>query len=134
MEGYDKAKLEKLKEMKKALRIMMAEEGGDAEMEPEEVEELLEEAEPEDMEEPEGAGEDLPVREATMEEMEEPEDAEEEVDELTMMKREFFKPKMTAKAPGRPGAKTVIIASQPESRPQLKDAIPMPKKGKRGLA
>jgi len=134
LEGYDRAKMEKLKELRRLLREIMASDDPDAQMAEGEVDELLEEAEEGALEEPMGAGdEDMPVREATSEEMEEPEDAVEE-DEITALKREYFKPKMAAKQPGRAGAKTVIVASEgmgAPRKPSLATAIPaMPKKGR----
>jgi len=132
MDGYNSAKLAKMKELRKVLRELMASDGPDAEMESEDVEEILAEASDEAMSEPEGAGdEDMPIREATEEEMEEPEG---EVDELTALKREYFKPKMDKKQPGRMGAKTVIVASEPMRKPSLADAIPMPKKSRGKIA
>lgn len=130
MSGYDQAKLAKMKELRKQLREMMASEDPDSEMEDGEIEMLLEEASDESMEEPEGAGEDLSIREASEEEMEEPES----VDEITALKREYFKPKMDKKQPGRMGAKTVIVASEPMKKPSLADAIPMPKKSRGKIA
>lgn len=132
LEGYDRAKLEKLKELRRLLRELMVSEDPDQAMEAGEMDDLLEEADDAAMAEPMGAGEDLPIREATEEEMEEPDGMEE--DEITALKREYFKPKMAEKQPGRPGAKTVIVASESlAQKPSLKDAIPMPRKAsKRG--
>lgn len=130
MSGYDQAKLAKMKELRKVLRELMASDDPDEEMAEGEMEGLLEEAGDDAMEEPMGAGEDLPIREASEEEMEEPE----EVDELTALKREYFKPKMDKKQPGRMGAKTVIVASEPMmgKKASLADAIPAMSKKSRG--
>lgn len=123
------AKMEKLKELRRLLREIMAEDGPDSEMSGGDVEDILEEASEEAMEEPEGAGEDLPVREATEEEMAEPET---ELSELEMLKREYFKPKMASKAPGREGAKTMIVAAQMPKSESLADKMPMPKRMGKG--
>lgn len=122
------AKIEKLKELRRLLREIMAAEGADSEMSMDEVEDVLEEAGDEAMAEPEGADEeDMPVREATEEEMEEPEG----LSELAQLKREYFKPKMAEKKPGRQGAATMIVAA---SAPKLSvsEKIPMPKRMGKG--
>lgn len=129
MDDYkSQAKVEKLKELRRLLREMIAEEGGDMAMEEGEMEDLLEEADESEMEEPMGAGEDLPIREASEEEMEEPE----AVSELEMLKREYFKPKMSSKMPGRPGAKTVIVAASAPKGESMADKIAMPKRVQKG--
>lgn len=125
------AKIEKLKELRRLLREIIAEEGGDSPMSEGDVEDLLEEADESEMAEPEGAyEEDLPIKEASEEEMAEPEA---KVSELEMLKREYFKPKMGGKAPGREGAKTVIVASQaPQAPMPMAEKIPMPKRASKG--
>jgi hypothetical protein len=122
------AKVEKLKELRRILREIMAQDGADSEMSMDQVEDILEEAGDDAMEEPEGAmDEEMPVREATEEEMSEPE----EVDELTQLKREYFKPKMPALKPGREGAKTVIVAAA-GPKASMADKIPVPKRMGKG--
>lgn len=124
----EQAKLDKLKELRKVLREILAEEG-DGEMSAERVEEALEEADDAAMGEPEGADADDPeaVREATDEEMEEPDGlaAAKEEDELTRMKREYFQPKPKAKDP-----KGVQLAVLAPPKPGLGDAIKLPKRVK----
>lgn len=125
------AKIEKLKELRRLLREIIAEEGGDAELSQGDVSDLLEEADESQLAEPEGAeDEDMPIREATEEEMAEPEA---KLSEIEMLKREYFKPKMDAKMPGREGAKTVIVASQ-APQASMADKIPMPKRAKGKMA
>lgn len=115
----DRAKVAKLKELRKIIREILASEG-DAPMEEGMVEDALEEADEAAMEEPEGMG---IVEEGEESEMEEPE----EVDELTMLKRQYFQPKAEKKSP-----KGVAISILPPVQPpkQMADSIGMPKRVK----
>lgn len=117
MDMEKRAKVQKLKELRKIVREILASEG-DVPMEEGVMEDALEEADDAAMEEPEGMG---IVEEGSEEEMEEPE----EEDELTKMKREYFQPKAEKKSP-----KGVAISILPPVKPpqQMVDAIQMPKR------
>lgn len=129
----EQAKLDKLKELRKVLREILAEQG-DGEMSTEQVEEALEEADEAALAEPEGAemDDEEAVREATDEEMAEPDGLAmgKEEDELTRMKREYFQPKAKTKDPA--GIQLAVLAPP---KPGLGDSIKLPKRvGKKGLA
>lgn len=116
------AKVEKLKELRRILRELMAEEGADAEMEAGEIDDLLEEADDASM-----MSESPELAEESEDGLEE---SEPELSELEMMKRQYFKPKFSAPQPGRMGAKTMIVAAQ-SPKASLADVIPAKKsKGK----
>jgi len=127
------AQLDKLKELRKVIREILAKEG-DGEMDAERVEEALEEADDATLAEPEGAemDDDEMVREGTEEEMAEPDGlaAAEEEDELTRMKREYFQPKQKTKDPA--GVQIAMLA--PPKR-GFGDEIKLPRRalGKKGL-
>lgn len=113
----NKAKIAKLKELRKVIREILASEG-DAPMEEGVMEDALEEADEAAMEDPEGMG---IVEEGSEEEMAEPE----EEDELTQMKRQYFQPKAEKKSPHG-----VAISVLPPVKPpmQMADAIMPPKR------
>lgn len=121
MDMLDDAKLQKLKELRRILRELIAEGEGDGEMQSDDVDAVLEEAEEGEMEEPEGAAEDLPVREATEEEMGKEGEME---DELTKLKREYFKPKAPKVEPKKGVAKIVVGPG----KMSMSESIPMPKR------
>lgn len=127
----EEAKLEKLKELRKVLREILAAEG-DAPMGSEKLEGALEEAEDAALEEPMGADADDEemIREGTEEEMAEPDGIVPEEDELTRMRREYFQPK----AGPSQDAKGVKIAVLGPQKATMADSIRLPKRVKKGLA
>lgn len=110
---YNQAKLEKLKEIKRLMYELMADEGN-GELSEDDLEEKLEEAE-------EAVGDEAPEVEVSEEEMvsESPESEEDE----ELMKPNYFQPKSPVKKPG-----TAVVFAKPQAmQPSLKDAIPLPK-------
>lgn len=104
------AKLDKLRELRKLLREIAAEDGPDEALSEDVLEDALEESSEESM--------------STPAEMEGPE-SEEEEDELTAMKRKYFQPKAEKK-----DAKGVAISILAPVKPPK--AMDMPKMKKKG--
>lgn len=115
----DQAKLEKVQELKRLLREIIANKGEDSEMDEDQVQDMLDEAS-EDAEAPEVSDEGGSVSIAD-------ESEDEDLDSLTAMKRAYFKPKAKERRPGT----AIVIAKQETTGPSLKDAIPSPKKKSR---
>jgi len=111
--GYKSAFLEKLKELKKVMSKLQAEEG-DVDLSGDELEDSLEEAGEASLEG------DLEVDESSLSEDEEEGEEEEDVDELTQMKRDYFNPK--AAPPKRAGTATMVVATK-RANPSMEKSI-----------
>lgn len=113
LDPYKEAKLEKLKQLKKLMYELMAEEGmgPDEEMPESGLHEAMEAAEEESMPE----GEDMEKEDSKMSAME----------ELRKMKEEYFKPKVRERRPG-----TAIMFESISAKPMMSKPAMSSKKGK----